>query len=180
MKSQLKLTIDNSSLYSIGVRDESDYSLELEIQEPLLVVKAPNFSAKGIDFTPNTWNSVNSKDLCISSCIEILPDGIYYVKYSNVPHEKIYVEYHFFRTAYVRSLYDKMLLKMSTEICQYSVTDNPLIKQLIEVDLHIKAAEANVNETCYNANIAIQHYRKAFELINKLLNPYDNVSSCSL
>jgi len=181
MKSQLKVHIDNSSLYTIGFRDESDYNLEIEIQEPLLVVKAPNFSAKSIEFTPYTWNTVNSKNLEIAQCdsFEVLPDGIYYYKYSNVPHERIFVEGHFMRTAILRSLYQKKLLDVSTQISLVSVTDNPLVKQLQEISFHIDAAEANVNECCYNTNIAIQHYKKAQSLL-AAFKSYDHVSTCQV
>lgn len=176
MISKLHLSFDNTDPKILGIRDNSVYNPDITICDPYLVVLAPGYTtAYAIPFTINNYHPVNSNKLGLTTASNHsdminLPDGIYYVKYSIQPHDKMYKQYWFYRTASLRCDFNQALLSLHLDTC---TTSQDMIdertKDLMLADFHLRAAEANINETDSNESLANDHYRKAKEIITRVI-----------
>lgn len=176
MISKLHLSFDNSDPKIIGIRDNSIYNPDVTICDPYLVVVAPGFqTAYAVDVTPNNYHPVNSNSLGLTTASNYsdminLPDGVYYVKYSIQPHDKMYREYWFYRTSALRCDFNQALLSLHLDTCTTSRTlIDERTDELMLADFHLRAAEANINDTEANEDLANKHYQKAKEIISRVI-----------
>lgn len=176
MKSQLMLKIDNTHPKVLGVRDVSVYNPDIAVCEPYLVVQAPGFTtAYTLDFSINNYTAINSNSLGLTKASNVqsmvdLPDGIYYLKYSIQPHDTVFVEYTFFRTAALRCRLQQAIVTVDMSLCEnYENSINTDLKQLMIAEFHLRSAEANINDVKSNELLANKHYAKAQEIIDKIL-----------
>ena len=101
------------------VKDTSQYTEDLHVDCPELLITPPGFNApKLIKVTPGFDLSINACTLGIQTegCLEptddgtisstgrsTIPDGIYIVRYSVSPNDRVYVEYNVLRTTTIMS-----------------------------------------------------------------------------
>ncbi len=178
MISQLLLTFDNTDPKLIGIRDASSYNEDIEVQCPIIVIQAPGYTTTyTIDFTPGSFQPINSNNIGITKTSRYqdlvdLPDGVWYIKYSIQPHEKLYTEHLFYRTSQLRCSFYQALLSVDMNTTSgYKELMNDQLEQLMIADFHIKSAEANLNSSTSNELLANKHYTKAKEIIEKILKP---------
>jgi hypothetical protein len=128
-----------------------------------------------LDFSINNYTAINSNSLGLTKASNVqsmvdLPDGIYYLKYSIQPHEKVFVEYTFFRTAALRCRLQQAIVTVDMSLCEnYENSINADLKQLMIAEFHLRSAEANINDVKSNELLANKHYAKAQEIIDKIL-----------
>jgi hypothetical protein len=95
-----------------------------------------------------------------------LPDGIYVIKYSVSPNDKVYVEYNHLRTTKLRKHYDAVLCDLDLSNCEPSSQTEQKLILLKKIDMYIKAAKAKV-EVCHEAAKGMQLYTYAKTLLDK-------------
>lgn len=158
----------------IRVIDTTIYADKLNVECPYLDVLAPGFScAVRFDADPGfcNWN-ITACDLQIQTVncgitFDVLPDGIYAIKYSIAPNEYAYVEYNHLRMT-------KALLKLQEVLCALDVSNcDPLpevkekLKELRLIEQMLKAAKAKV-EFCHNPEAGMDLYEYATKRLDKL------------
>jgi hypothetical protein len=78
-----------------------------------------------------------------------LPDGIYIVRYSVSPNDKIYVEYHHLRTTQFTNKYNMMLCSLEMAACEPDADVKDKLTELRLIDSMVKAAKVKV-EDCHD------------------------------
>jgi hypothetical protein len=100
-----------------------------------------------------------------------LPDGVYTVKYSQSPNEKVYVEYDHLRVTLLKRKLKQEWCNLELGACEPSVEIGKKMQQLTLIDSYVEAGKAKV-EYCNDVEAGMALYNYA----NKLLSEY----SCKL
>jgi hypothetical protein len=169
--------IDTHDFKTLGVLDTSWYNPDIKIETPTIEILPPGYTfAASPFFMVGALNVYNSNGLGITkaSCEEELvqlPDGIWKVKYSICPNDKLFIEKFFLKTDIIRCRYTKAFLNLDLNTC-----DNPYDKErrkrLDEIEFYIYGAIAASNDK--DSKLAIDLYNKA----SKLLDRYFEKCSC--
>jgi hypothetical protein len=134
--------------------DTSIYTDKLEITCGALQITSPGFnSPKKIEVDPNFNLVLNACSLGIqnSNCgttSEVLPDGIYIVRYSVSPNDKVYVEYNHLRITQFINKYNQMLASLEMAACEPSADIKEQLNELRLIKSFIDAAKVKV-EYCH-------------------------------
>jgi hypothetical protein len=172
--------IDTHDFKTLGIIDTSWYNPDITIETPTIEILPPGytyavspfFMVKGL----NIYNS-NGVGITKASCEEELidlPDGLWKIKYSICPNDKLFIEKFFLKTDRLMCRYTQAFLNLDLSNC-----DTPVQKQkkekLDEIEFYITGAIAASNDQ--NAKLAHDLYQKA----NKLLTRYmeSNSLHCS-
>jgi len=169
--------IDTHDFKTLGVLDTSWYNPDIKIETPIIEILPPGYTVAASPFfmigALNVYNS-NGLGITKASCEEELvqlPDGIWKVKYSICPNDKLFIEKFFLKTDIIRCRYTKAFLNLDLNVC-----DNPYNiekkKKLEEIEFYINGAVAAANDK--DAKLAIDLYNKA----NKLLDRFSEKCSC--
>lgn len=185
-KHQLSLDIpDTNNCQIFRVKDTSIYADLLSVTCPRLEITPPGFnepSVIDIQITPTTDISFDfilngcTLGLQSSGCGEesvLLPDGVYFVKYSVSPNDKVFVEYKHLRVCQILNKYFNELCKLELAACEPDVTVKEQLKELRLIKSFIDAAKAKV-EYCHDVD-------KGNELLvyaNKRLEKYMSNDGC--
>lgn len=157
------------------VRDNSEYSTELAVQCQNLEVFIPGFNNPAqLDFSSAWSNNLSACALGIQSedCGDYqadLPDGIYTIRYSVSPNDKVYVEYEHLRATGVLNMYFQALGNIALSPCAPS---DEVLSQLRELELiksFIDVAKIRVEEQ-HRAKEGIDMLIYAKNRLDKLLN----------
>jgi hypothetical protein len=150
-KHQLSLDIQQTNNCSLfRVIDTSIYSPDLDVTCPSLDITPPGFNqAVSVPVSANFETIITACVLGIqlTNCgteSAVLPDGIYNIRYSVSPNDKVFVEYHYLRNCQVLNAYYLELCKLELAACQ---PDADVIDQLDELRLiksYLDAAKAKV------------------------------------
>jgi hypothetical protein len=165
--------IDTHDFKTLGIVDVSWYNPDIKIENPLIeilvpgytVAVSPYFMAKSL----NIFNS-NSLGLTKASCEEELielPDGLWKVKYSICPNEKLFIEKFFLKTDKIQCKYNKAFLSLDFENLSTSV-EKKKREDLSEIEMYINGAIAAANNQ--NSKLASDLYKKANSLLDKIEN----------
>lgn len=100
-----------------------------------------------------------------------IPDGIYTIKYSQSPNEKVFVEYDHLRVSVLKQKLKREWCILDLGTCEPSVEVGKKMQQLTLIDNYVEAAKAKA-EYCNDAEAGMALYNYA----NKLLSEY----SCKL
>ena len=118
-------------------------------------------------------------DLCINSCAlsiqttdcgdtrTTIPDGIYIIRYSVSPNDKVYVEYNHLRVTTLLTSYYKILCDIDMKPCEPSSERAEVISELSYIKTLIDAAVAKV-EYCQSPNDGMELYNYAKRRLAKI------------
>lgn len=169
--------IDTHDFKTLGILDTSWYNPDIKIETPTIEILPPGYTVAASPFymvgALNVYNS-NGVGITRASCEEELiqlPDGIWKVRYSICPNDKLFIEKFFLKTDIIRCRYTKAFLNLDLNTC-----DNPYNvekkKKLEEIEFYINGAVAAANDK--DTKLANDLYNKA----SKLLDRYSDKCSC--
>lgn len=165
-------TVANCEILSI--RDTSKYTDLLPVDCSELLITVPGFNAgKLISVNPGFSLDINACDLGLqtSDCGTVrseLPDGVYIIKYSVSPNDKVYVEYNHLRVTSLLSLYYKVLCDIDVNDCEPFSEKQDLIKEIQYIRTLIDAAVSKV-EYCNSPHIGLDMYNYALKRLEKMV-----------
>jgi len=169
--------IDTHDFNTIGILDTSWYNPDIKVETPTIEILAPGYTISASPFfmagALNVYNS-NGIGITKASCEEDLvqlPDGIWKVRYSICPNDKLFIEKFFLKTDIIRCRYTKAFLNLDLNTCDtpYNVEKK---RKLDEIEFYINGAIAAANDK--DSKLAIDLYNKA----NKLLDRFSEKCSC--
>lgn len=151
---QLSLEIPETNNCSVfRVTDTSIYDEHLTVTCAKLEITSPGFNEPVVIEVPITnFNYVlNACTLGIqtSGCgttSERLPDGIYTIRYSVSPNDKVYVEYHYLRVCMITNKYFNELCKLELAACEPQADVKEELDELRMIKNYIDAAKAKVEQ----------------------------------
>jgi hypothetical protein len=101
--------IDTHDFKTLGIVDTSWYNPDITIETPTIEIQAPGYVYSASPFfmvkALNVYNS-NGLGITKASCEEELvdlPDGLWKIKYSICPNDKLFIEKFFLKTDKFRS-----------------------------------------------------------------------------
>ena len=104
-------------------------------------------------------------------CNEIapaLPDGIYRIKYSVSPNDKVYVEYYHLRMTQTYNVYNQQLCKLELATCEPSVEVRARLNELRLIKSYFDAAKIKAEE-CHDPNLAMELLLYAKKRLDKYI-----------
>ena len=170
MISQLDIYIDRQLLNPnlLVVKDASYYNPDIEVTNAYLEILPPGFRENLlIEVDPRfieilDSNSLNLTSPCKDNSLSELPDGLWTIRYSICPNDKLYVEYTFLRNT--KQLIEFQKLYCALNHCSSLELENKL-KELEVINSYIKAAEYKAE--CGQYKQALELYDYANKLIKK-------------
>lgn len=120
------------------VRDLSEYSTELLVQNAILEIYSPGFTKPSLIDQSTTWfNNLSacSLGLQLTHCGEVqadLADGIYIIRYSVSPNDQVFVEYNHLRVTGIMNNYYVALGSVQLAPCE---PDEDAMEKLEELEL---------------------------------------------
>lgn len=166
MSNLLNLDIsDTLTCSTLRVTDASSYPVGYPIANPILEVTHPGADCPVIftDIDQGFNKILNATNLHImgsdSEQLVALPDGVYKFKYSINPNANMFVEFYWFRTCRIMSLYRKKVQDLIKKKCDLVRTDYVArMNDLLEVEFEIQAAKIMAEDR--------NDFKKASELYN--------------
>lgn len=180
MISTLSLEISNTGdCGNFRIKDSSYYNpslpvtcIHLEILPPTAKVPVEFEMTTYFDAVFNTANlkiQTNSRE-----CLNSLPDGIYYIKYSINPNNKLYVEYNYLHNCNQYDKYIDLVCKTFSNKCNFTKSDfSSKIEEIQNLKTMIDSSKYLV-EICGNADEGMRVYDE----INSLLDKYKSDAVC--
>jgi hypothetical protein len=98
--------------------------------------------------------------------MDILPDGIYIVKYSVSPNDYVFVEYNHLRRTKALNMYNKELCEFKMRDCEPSACNESKFDRLQKIKMYLDAAKAKV-EVCHNPQEGMELYNMALKMLQK-------------
>jgi hypothetical protein len=175
LKHTLSLEVaDTNNVNIIKIFDTSLYSSELGVDCPLLQVTAPGFTLPAnISVSSNFNITLSACDLGIqlTNCNTPapLPDGVYIIRYSVSPNDKVFVEYTYLRVTVLLEEYNKQLCQLELSSCEPQADVKESLKELRLIKSFIDAAKAKV-EYCNDTNAGMNLYKYAKSRLDKYPN----------
>jgi len=180
----LSLDIPHSSNCEIlPIVDTSDYNEDLGVDCAELLITAPGYNSprliktsivKDADGNWETFGRLNltacSLGLQTTSCSSTrssINDGIYIIKYSVSPNDKVYVEYNHLRVTEILTTYYKKLCELDVQPCQPSSEFQQVMAEMKYIRTLIDAAVAKV-EYCQSPNEGLELYNFAKKKLKKI------------
>lgn len=150
-KHQLSLEIpDTNNINVLRVFDTSLYAEDLGASCGSLQITSPGFtSAVTIEVLPQFNLVLNACTLGIQSsgCGSVchpIPDGIYKVRYSIAPNDKVFVEYDYLRLTQTFNKYFNSLAQLEMAACEPDADVKEQLKELRMIKSFLEAAKAKV------------------------------------
>lgn len=153
-KHQLSLEVpDTNNPRVFRIFDTSLYSSLLDITCGTLSITSPGFNQPvNIEVLPHFNLILNACTLGIQSSgcgssSERLPDGIYTIRYSVSPNDKVYVEYLYLRETQLLNKYFSQLCEIELAACEPAPDVKDQLNELRLIKSFLDAAKAKV-EVC--------------------------------
>ncbi len=168
--------IDTHNFKTLGIVDTSWYNPDITVETPTLEVYPPGFAyAASPYFMIKALNIYNSNGLGLTkaSCEEELidlPDGLWKVKYSICPNDKLFIERFFLKTDKLQCKYTQAFLNLDLSAVD-SDTELKKRRNLEDIELFIQGAISASNNQ--NAKLASDLYKKADTMLNLYLGNYE-------
>ena len=152
----------------LKIEDISDYSILMTVDCELIQITVPGFTYAIHFRDDNEWFSkiFNAEDLEIGIAGDPLPDGVYVIRYSVSPNDKVYVEYNYLRTAVFMNKYYGVLCNLELACCEPTRDMKEKFKELRDIRMMLDAAKAKV-EVCHYITEGMDLYNYALKLLNK-------------
>lgn len=148
---QLSLEVpDTNNTRVFRVFDTSQYSDLLPVECGVLHITSPGFSSPvAIDVLPQFNLVLNACTLGLQSTgcgesVQPIPDGIYRIRYSVSPNDKVYVEYNYLRVSQTVNKYYNLLCKLELAACEPAADVKKQLEELRVIKGYIDAAKAKV------------------------------------
>lgn len=171
MISRLSFDIaDTHDFKTLGIVDTSWYNSDIKVETPTIEILPPGYvRAVSPYFVPGALNIYNSNGVGITqaSCeeeLQELPDGIWKIKYSICPNDKLFIERYFLRTDKILCRYSQAFLSLDINSCDLP-TEKQRRSDLDNIRLYITGAIAAANDQ--NPKLASDLYNKANKLLDK-------------
>ena len=148
--------------------DTSSYSGVLKVDCERLEILVPGYNTPvTIEVTKGFNLSLTSIDLTLSSNELLdLPDGLYIVRYSVSPNDKVYVEYNILRVTGTMNCYMNQLCRLRIGACEPPPDVKEKWKDLAEIRNYIEAAKIKT-EWCGDGDAGIALLTYADKLLAK-------------
>lgn len=171
---QLSLDIPHTNNPRVfRIFDTSIYSDKIPVKCGLLQITSPGFNYPiNIDVTPefNLILNACSLGLQYKNCgdtSELLPDGIYKIRYSDSPNDKVFVEYEHLRITQFNNKYNEHLCSLELAACEPEADVKDQLKELDLIDSFVKAAKVKV-EDCHDSCDGMDLFTYAQKRLAKL------------
>jgi hypothetical protein len=166
----------------LRIYDTSTYADNLGIDCPELLITPPGFHQSAlIKVTPKFDVNITACALEVSNAPVPTPlqstncgtkrvqlqDGIYIIRYSVSPNDKVYVEYNYLRTTVLLSTYYRKLCELDITPCEPDSTRKELLSEMKYIRTLIDAAKAKV-EYCQSPNEGMELYNFAKKKLEKI------------
>jgi hypothetical protein len=171
--------IDTHDFKTLGIVDTSWYNPDITVESPTIEILPPGYAnAVSPYFMVKALNVYNSNGVGITraSCEEELrdlPDGLWKVRYSICPNDKLFIEKFFLRSDKLRCRYNQAFLSLDLK---GEPADREKVRKLMEIEFYIKGAIAASNDQ--NAKDAHDFYQKADKLLNTYLQSVSGICGC--
>ena len=166
-KHQLSLEVPETNNCTIlRVIDTSVYDEHVPVTCGLLEITAPGFNEPvRIDVEPEFSLIITACDLGLQTMgcgetLQTLPDGVYDIKYSVSPNDKVFVEYHYLRICQINAIYFNELCKLELAACEPEPDVKDALAELRMIRNFIDAAKAKV-EYCDDVEQGMELYKYA-------------------
>jgi len=174
-KHQLSLELpDTNNIKVLRILDTSLYAEGLQVDCRTLEIVPPGFNFPVVleDVMPgfNLTLSACSLGLQKSGCGEvsqILPDGIYGIKYSVSPNSSVFVEYNYLRATQTLNRYYNLLCEVELSACEPDADVKDQLAELRLIKSFIDAAKAKV-EYCHEPEKGMELFLYAKKRLDKL------------
>mgnify|MGYP003619271391 FL=1 len=152
MVSKLNFNIvDTHDFKTLGVVDTSWYNPDITVETPTIEILPPGYTVAASPFfmikALNVYNS-NGLGITRASCEEDLvdlPDGLWKIKYSICPNDKLFIEKFFLKTDKIQCKYDQAFL--SLDLANLSTEKEKRKRQdLEEIEIFLQGAIAAANK----------------------------------
>ena len=150
-KHQLSLEVpETNNCQVFRVFDTSLYSEDLDVTCGTLQITSPGFNEPvSIEVLPGFNLILNGCTLGLQSTncgtfSERLPDGIYVIRYSVSPNDKVYAEYYYLRTCQTVNKYFNQLCALEMAACEPQADVKAQLAELRLIKSFIDAAKAKV------------------------------------
>lgn len=180
MVSKLNLDIiDTHDFKTLGILDTSWYNPDITIESPTIEIVPPGYThAVSPFFMIRALNIFNSNGLGLTkaSCEEELidlPDGLWKIKYSICPNDKLFIERFFLKTDRIQCRFTQAFLNLDLSSLNTDIQKKKKAN-LDDIELYINGAIAASNDQ--NAKLASDLYKKANKLLDRYLE--NNGLSC--
>jgi hypothetical protein len=159
----------------LRVVDTSVYNQDTSVECPILEITLPGFSYPvqfGEDkILPGFIENLTACDLEVqtSGCgttFNNLPDGIYILKWSVSPNDKVYAEYNHLRITKALIMYNEALCELDLGTCEPGSETEKKLDTLRKIRMYLDAAKAKV-EVCHEPRKGLELYKYAVKLLNK-------------
>ena len=173
-KHQLSLEVPDTNNCSVfRVFDTSLYSSLIDIDCGTLEITSPGFNeAVSIQVIPQFNLILNACTLGLQtarcgSVSEVLPDGIYNIKYSVSPNSQVYVEYNYLRICQTLNKYFNELCRLELAACEPQADVKEELEELNLIKNFLDAAKVKV-EYCENPQQGMDLFMYAQARLQKL------------
>ena len=190
-KHQLSLEIpDTNNCYIFRVIDTSLYNSNVPVTCAKLEITSPGFNEPEIidvvlaedpiteqpvnfNYTLNACTLGLQRSDCDNSSSPLV-DGVYTVKYSVSPNDKVFVEYSYLRTCQITNKYFNELCKLELAACEPTPQVKAQLNELRLIKSFIDAAKAKV-EQCGE----LEEGTNLLAYAQKRLQKYSSEGGCS-
>ena len=161
------------------VVDTSTYSTELGITCNRLQILLPGYLEEVVlEILPNSENVFNActlhlQDTNCDTALSELPDGIYTVRYSVAPNDKVWVEYNHLRIAQALNVYYNILCSINLTGAEPLPAEKEKLNKLRMLKMMLEGAKAKV-EFCHNPEQGQLIFNYAKKQLDKLNCTYCN------
>lgn len=170
---------DTLNINVLRVVDTSVYSTDLAVACPTLQILVPGYT------DPVQVTMVTGGETIITACSlgiqstncgtlqSELPDGIYVIRYSVAPNDKVYVEYNYLRVTAAMNKYYNIFCNINLSGCEPLSPEKEKLNKLRLLRSMLDGAKAKV-EYCHNADQGMAIYNYASKQLDKLSCTYCN------
>jgi len=161
------------------VVDTSTYSTTLGITCNRLQILLPGYLEEvTLEILPNSQNVFNActlhlQDTNCNTALSELPDGIYTLRYSVAPNDKVWIEYNYLRIAQTLNTYYNILCSINLTGAEPLATEKEKLNKLRMLKMMLEGAKAKV-EFCNNPQQGQLIFNYAKKQIDKLNCTYCN------
>lgn len=176
MISKLVLNIEEgSNTKTFKINDHSEYNSSLPVTCATLEITPPGFAKIRVISVKAGFSIVLNASLLhilrvrnYKNLID-LPDGLYKIRYSIDPNDRLFVEYNYFRMAKLNEKYLKVLACVLSNRKEYKNQDYFEKKRDLIWFKEMMIGAKYLAEDCYDEDKAVEVYNEVHDNISKLL-----------